>query len=246
MNAGQSVNLMDYVFGMLEQYANKLEEEVQERTRELEGENRKLGILLYRMMPRAGTPLPGWKALQAVLNKIHISKATHTLLSANFDGYIMESRGEVIIKIFARLLVEPWHVTMEPPRLLTSLRRRLRRKTGATLNQSPEQRAVLSRNGVRNDVPMLCGSGHWIASVDAKIPTKGVTCTGFWPCQFSMERSAPRSLVWDIKRRLLHSLLQQLDKACNYGLGSCLSVTEGPANFCSKIGTSATTRFKTV
>uniref|UniRef100_A0A183BV09 Guanylate cyclase domain-containing protein n=1 Tax=Globodera pallida TaxID=36090 RepID=A0A183BV09_GLOPA len=31
-------------------------------------------------------------------NKIHISKATHTLLNANFDGYIMESRGEVIIK----------------------------------------------------------------------------------------------------------------------------------------------------
>uniref|UniRef100_A0A183BV08 guanylate cyclase n=1 Tax=Globodera pallida TaxID=36090 RepID=A0A183BV08_GLOPA len=52
MNAGQSVNLMDYVFGMLEQYANKLEEEVQERTRELEGEKRKSDILLYRMMPR--------------------------------------------------------------------------------------------------------------------------------------------------------------------------------------------------
>uniref|UniRef100_A0A914HMJ9 Guanylate cyclase n=1 Tax=Globodera rostochiensis TaxID=31243 RepID=A0A914HMJ9_GLORO len=222
MNAGQSVNLMDYVFGMLEQYANKLEEEVQERTRELEGEKRKSDILLYRMMPRqvadrlkldivqfaalssqmrplqvvnlmnelyttldaiidehdaykvesigdgylcvSGLPkrngnLHGKECADMALefmkalsdfrildlpnerirlriglhsgpcvagvvglampryclfgdtvntasrmesssspNKIHISKATHTLLSANFDGYIMESRGEVIIK----------------------------------------------------------------------------------------------------------------------------------------------------
>ncbi|KAL3101480.1 hypothetical protein niasHT_020799 [Heterodera trifolii] len=52
MNAGQSINLMDHVFEMLEQYANKLEEEVQERTKELEGEKRKSDILLYRMMPR--------------------------------------------------------------------------------------------------------------------------------------------------------------------------------------------------
>uniref|UniRef100_A0A914HM97 Guanylate cyclase n=1 Tax=Globodera rostochiensis TaxID=31243 RepID=A0A914HM97_GLORO len=239
MNAGHSVNLMDYVFGMLEQYANKLEEEVQERTRELEGEKRKSDILLYRMMPRqvadrlklgqsvepehfeavtvffsdivqfaalssqmrplqvvnlmnelyttldaiidehdaykvesigdgylcvSGLPkrngnLHGKECADMALefmkalsdfrildlpnerirlriglhsgpcvagvvglampryclfgdtvntasrmesssspNKIHISKATHTLLSANFDGYIMESRGEVIIK----------------------------------------------------------------------------------------------------------------------------------------------------
>ncbi|KAL3107906.1 hypothetical protein niasHT_019118 [Heterodera trifolii] len=52
MNAGQSINLMDHVFGMLEQYANKLEEHVHERTRELEEEKRKSDILLYRMMPR--------------------------------------------------------------------------------------------------------------------------------------------------------------------------------------------------
>ncbi|KAL3111700.1 hypothetical protein niasHT_012796 [Heterodera trifolii] len=52
MNAGQSINLMDHVFGMLEQYANKLEEDVHERTRELEEEKRKSDILLYRMMPR--------------------------------------------------------------------------------------------------------------------------------------------------------------------------------------------------
>ncbi|KAL3094215.1 hypothetical protein niasHT_023648 [Heterodera trifolii] len=31
-------------------------------------------------------------------NKIHISKTTHTLLNTNFNGYILESRGEVIIK----------------------------------------------------------------------------------------------------------------------------------------------------
>ncbi|KAL3074479.1 hypothetical protein niasHS_015309 [Heterodera schachtii] len=52
MNAGRSINLMDHVFGMLEQYANKLEEDVHERTRELEEEKRKSEILLYRMMPR--------------------------------------------------------------------------------------------------------------------------------------------------------------------------------------------------
>ena len=43
---------MDHVFGMLEQYANKLEEEVQERTRELDMEKKKSDILLYRMLPR--------------------------------------------------------------------------------------------------------------------------------------------------------------------------------------------------
>ncbi|KAL3095079.1 hypothetical protein niasHT_022788 [Heterodera trifolii] len=52
MNAARSINLMDHVFGMLEQYANKLEEDVHERTRELEEEKRKSEILLYRMMPR--------------------------------------------------------------------------------------------------------------------------------------------------------------------------------------------------
>ncbi|KAL3109681.1 hypothetical protein niasHT_017225 [Heterodera trifolii] len=52
MNAGHSINLMDHVFGMLEQYANKLEEDVHERTRQLEEEKRKSDILLYRMMPR--------------------------------------------------------------------------------------------------------------------------------------------------------------------------------------------------
>ncbi|KAL3121719.1 hypothetical protein niasHT_003510 [Heterodera trifolii] len=52
MSAQRRVNLMDHVFDMLEQYANKLEEEVQERTKELEGEKRKSDILLYRMMPR--------------------------------------------------------------------------------------------------------------------------------------------------------------------------------------------------
>ncbi|CAK5081086.1 unnamed protein product [Meloidogyne enterolobii] len=40
-------NLMDYVFGMLEQYAK-----VEERTRELVEEKRKSDILLYRMLPK--------------------------------------------------------------------------------------------------------------------------------------------------------------------------------------------------
>ena len=45
-------NLMDYVFGMLEQYASSLEQEVEERTRELVEEKRKSDILLYRMLPK--------------------------------------------------------------------------------------------------------------------------------------------------------------------------------------------------
>jgi C4-dicarboxylate-specific signal transduction histidine kinase len=36
-----SQNLMDYVFSMLEQYANSLEQEVEERTKELVEEKRK-------------------------------------------------------------------------------------------------------------------------------------------------------------------------------------------------------------
>uniref|UniRef100_A0A915MCK2 guanylate cyclase n=1 Tax=Meloidogyne javanica TaxID=6303 RepID=A0A915MCK2_MELJA len=47
-----SQNLMDYVFGMLEQYASSLEQEVEERTRELFEEKRKSDILLYRMLPK--------------------------------------------------------------------------------------------------------------------------------------------------------------------------------------------------
>ncbi|KAL3105088.1 hypothetical protein niasHT_028760 [Heterodera trifolii] len=49
---GSSQNLMDYVFGMLEQYASSLEQEVEERTKELVEEQRKSDILLCRMLPR--------------------------------------------------------------------------------------------------------------------------------------------------------------------------------------------------
>ncbi|KAL3112864.1 hypothetical protein niasHT_015570 [Heterodera trifolii] len=45
-------NLMDYVYGMLEQYDSSLEQEVEERTKELVEEKRKSDILLYRMLPR--------------------------------------------------------------------------------------------------------------------------------------------------------------------------------------------------
>lgn len=43
---------MDHVFNMLESYAGSLEEEVQERTRELMEEKKKSDILLYRMLPQ--------------------------------------------------------------------------------------------------------------------------------------------------------------------------------------------------
>ena len=45
-------NLMDYVFSMLELYANSLEQEVQERTKELMEEKKKSDLLLYRMLPK--------------------------------------------------------------------------------------------------------------------------------------------------------------------------------------------------
>ena len=41
MITGKSTNLMDHVFSMLEQYAGSLEEEVEERTKELMEEKKK-------------------------------------------------------------------------------------------------------------------------------------------------------------------------------------------------------------
>jgi len=52
MREAGNANLMDHVFNMLEQYANTLEQEVQERTRELVEEKKKSDILLYRMLPK--------------------------------------------------------------------------------------------------------------------------------------------------------------------------------------------------
>lgn len=43
---------MDHVFNMLEIYAGSLEEEVEERTKELVEEKKKSDILLYRMLPK--------------------------------------------------------------------------------------------------------------------------------------------------------------------------------------------------
>ncbi|CAI4223054.1 unnamed protein product [Auanema sp. JU1783] len=52
MNHGRSDNLMDHVFNMLEQYATTLEEEVEERMKELTEEKKKSDLLLYRMLPK--------------------------------------------------------------------------------------------------------------------------------------------------------------------------------------------------
>ncbi|WKX97320.1 hypothetical protein Q1695_013177 [Nippostrongylus brasiliensis] len=52
MQTDKNANLMDYVFNMLESYASSLEQEVDERTKELVMEKRKSDILLYRMLPR--------------------------------------------------------------------------------------------------------------------------------------------------------------------------------------------------
>uniref|UniRef100_A0AC34GQZ3 Guanylate cyclase n=1 Tax=Panagrolaimus sp. ES5 TaxID=591445 RepID=A0AC34GQZ3_9BILA len=52
MNSRGKQSLMDYVFNMLEQYATSLEDEVEERTKELVEEKKKSDILLYRMLPK--------------------------------------------------------------------------------------------------------------------------------------------------------------------------------------------------
>uniref|UniRef100_A0A914Y8R7 Guanylate cyclase n=1 Tax=Panagrolaimus superbus TaxID=310955 RepID=A0A914Y8R7_9BILA len=52
MNTGKSSNLMDHVFNMLESYAGSLEEEVEERMKELVEEKKKSDLLLYRMLPK--------------------------------------------------------------------------------------------------------------------------------------------------------------------------------------------------
>ncbi|TKR61355.1 hypothetical protein L596_028473 [Steinernema carpocapsae] len=52
MMKGGNQNLMDHVFNMLEQYAGSLEQEVEERMKELVEEKKKSDILLYRMLPR--------------------------------------------------------------------------------------------------------------------------------------------------------------------------------------------------
>uniref|UniRef100_A0A0K0FCD7 Guanylate cyclase n=1 Tax=Strongyloides venezuelensis TaxID=75913 RepID=A0A0K0FCD7_STRVS len=52
MNPGKSNNLMDHVYGILEKYAANLEEEIQERTKELIEEKKKADLLLSRMLPK--------------------------------------------------------------------------------------------------------------------------------------------------------------------------------------------------
>uniref|UniRef100_A0A0N4Z4T1 Guanylate cyclase n=1 Tax=Parastrongyloides trichosuri TaxID=131310 RepID=A0A0N4Z4T1_PARTI len=52
MNPGKSNNLMDHVYGILENYAASLEEDIQERTKELLEEKKKADILLSRMLPK--------------------------------------------------------------------------------------------------------------------------------------------------------------------------------------------------
>uniref|UniRef100_A0A0N4Z4T0 Guanylate cyclase n=1 Tax=Parastrongyloides trichosuri TaxID=131310 RepID=A0A0N4Z4T0_PARTI len=53
MNPGNSSNLMDHVYNMLESYATTLEEDIQERMKELTEEKKKADILLSRMLPKA-------------------------------------------------------------------------------------------------------------------------------------------------------------------------------------------------
>uniref|UniRef100_A0A914VG19 Guanylate cyclase n=1 Tax=Plectus sambesii TaxID=2011161 RepID=A0A914VG19_9BILA len=52
MMKGKNANLMDHVLQMMEKYAGSLEEQVEERTKQLVEEQKKSDVLLYRMLPR--------------------------------------------------------------------------------------------------------------------------------------------------------------------------------------------------
>ncbi|CEF62875.1 Atrial natriuretic peptide receptor 1 [Strongyloides ratti] len=52
IHSSKGENLMDHMFGIMEQYASNLEQEVEERMKELIEEKKKADILLYRMLPK--------------------------------------------------------------------------------------------------------------------------------------------------------------------------------------------------
>uniref|UniRef100_A0AC35TN90 Guanylate cyclase n=1 Tax=Rhabditophanes sp. KR3021 TaxID=114890 RepID=A0AC35TN90_9BILA len=52
IHSSKGDNLMDHMFGQMEQYASNLEQEVEERMKELIEEKKKADILLYRMLPQ--------------------------------------------------------------------------------------------------------------------------------------------------------------------------------------------------
>uniref|UniRef100_A0A0K0EFB5 Guanylate cyclase n=2 Tax=Strongyloides stercoralis TaxID=6248 RepID=A0A0K0EFB5_STRER len=52
IHSNKGENLMDHMFGIMEQYASNLEQEVEERMKELIEEKKKADILLYRMLPK--------------------------------------------------------------------------------------------------------------------------------------------------------------------------------------------------
>uniref|UniRef100_A0A0K0F3E9 Guanylate cyclase n=1 Tax=Strongyloides venezuelensis TaxID=75913 RepID=A0A0K0F3E9_STRVS len=52
IHSSKGENLMDHMFGIMEQYASNLEQEVEERMKELVEEKKKADILLYRMLPK--------------------------------------------------------------------------------------------------------------------------------------------------------------------------------------------------
>uniref|UniRef100_A0A915EVX2 Guanylate cyclase n=1 Tax=Ditylenchus dipsaci TaxID=166011 RepID=A0A915EVX2_9BILA len=49
---GRNENIMDHVFRILEQYTTNLQQDVEERTKELMDEKKRSDLLLYRMLPR--------------------------------------------------------------------------------------------------------------------------------------------------------------------------------------------------
>ncbi|KAI1732919.1 heme NO binding associated domain-containing protein [Ditylenchus destructor] len=91
---GRNENLMDHVFKILEQYTTNLQQEVEERTKELMEEKKRSDALLYRMLPKQVADKLKTGSTAA---RIHLSADSNNLLQM-VGGFKTEPRGEVIIK----------------------------------------------------------------------------------------------------------------------------------------------------
>ncbi|KAK6055182.1 hypothetical protein COOONC_07315, partial [Cooperia oncophora] len=93
MQTTKCSNLMDYVFNMMEKYACSLEEEVEQRTKELVVEKKKSDILLYRMLPKA--ELKKWIIrVVSLLNNLYMT--FDSIIDAH-DVYKVETIGDAYL-----------------------------------------------------------------------------------------------------------------------------------------------------
>ncbi|KAJ1364705.1 Receptor-type guanylate cyclase gcy-22 [Parelaphostrongylus tenuis] len=94
MNTNKSSNLMDHVFNLLEQHASHLEDEINERMKELTAEKKKSDVLLYRMLPKC----PAMEASRKVIRNLVLYKfqLEHNFQTA-FDN-INRAKGRQVVR----------------------------------------------------------------------------------------------------------------------------------------------------